>query len=59
MADSLRYRTALTRADVAGVDVLGGRVVREAGRDAVVARILRYFPALTPRGVTAMRFGKG
>jgi hypothetical protein len=59
MADSLRYRTALTRADVAGADVLGGRVLREAGRDAVAARILRYFSALTPREVVAMRFGKG
>jgi hypothetical protein len=59
MADSLRYRTALTRAEVASAEVLGGRVVRGAGRDPVVARILRYFPALTPGEVTAMRFGKG
>lgn len=58
MADSLRYRTALTRAEVTGAQVLGGRVVRGAGRDPVVARILRYFPELTPREVAAMRFGK-
>lgn len=59
MADSLRYRTALTRAEVASAQVLGDPLVREARRDAVVARIVRYFPVLTPREVGAMKFGKG
>lgn len=57
MADSLRYRTAVTRADVTGADVLGAQALY--GRDAVVARVLRYFPVLTAREVAGMGFGKG
>jgi hypothetical protein len=57
MADALRHRADLAGAE--GTAVLGSRILRQAVREATVARVLRYFPTLTAREAARMEFGEG